>query len=211
MCDYSLSMYTSLSPSFPPSHSFSSSQSEESFSENSLPRRKRMFQNHSLALQPTHRRALSAHEYEGEEEEDSDDRMPPERWSAIGGRSKVGRSRGGGHNSDIPGISSPQRERLLTDLSMRRLEINKGNALYTHFVSLSSPFFPSPSLPPLSSPPPPLLILFFSLSYPPPSLPPPFPLSSHQLSTKACRWSSSLQTAADESYCWATPTTHCRS
>ena len=90
-------------------YSYCSSQSEESFSENSLPRdmvqRKRSFRNHShsMSLHPSsnHRRTLSAHEYE----EDSDDKPPPQAWTAVGGGARRG------YSSDFINYN-PRRERF---------------------------------------------------------------------------------------------------
>ena len=109
---FSLSFTHSLFLS-PHRYSYSSSQSEESFSENSLPRdvsqRKRLFRNHShsMSFHPTpHRRTLSAHEYE----EDSDDKPPPQALTAVGGVARGGAR--GGYSSDLISYKNPLRERF---------------------------------------------------------------------------------------------------
>ena len=91
-------------------HSYCSSQSEDSFSENSLPRdtaqRKRSFRTHSHSisgLHPYHRRTLSAHEYK----DDSDDKPPPQAWTAVGGRAR-GRARGG-YSDDLTSCTIRER------------------------------------------------------------------------------------------------------
>ena len=93
--------------------SYCSSQSEDSFSENSLPRdmaqRKRLFRNHShsISLHPSHRHTLSAHEYE----DDSDDKPPPQAWTAVGGGARGGAREG--YSSDLINYNrNPIRERF---------------------------------------------------------------------------------------------------
>ena len=45
--------------------------------------------------------------------------MPPERWTAVGGRMAAGRGRTNYH-SDVANVKSPIKERLFSDLSLRK-------------------------------------------------------------------------------------------